>query len=291
MANNLQIMSDAIRDPRTTGRLMLALGFEDQKNPSAKNEAAKYASSVLAELEKMAGDDKKKAILECSPQSIIQTMVDAAKFKLMIDGRQYAHIVKYGKEATLQIGYRGYIAKITEHYDDADLNVFPVYEGDTLTILGEDGYDKYTYSRGDVFADEDKFKGVCAVLYYKKGGKEFQKIVTMNKKEIGQIRKSAKQDFVWSSWFIEKAKVAAVKRICKLQFASISILQDMISFDNSKNYNLDKEKDETKAGSIVENLNKEIAPDNNVVDAEIINQDAEDKTQSDVLDYTPPIDD
>ena len=271
MSNALQVMADTIRDPRTTGRLALALGFDDAKSDKAKTEAAKYAASVLAELEKMATDEKKRAILECSPMSIIQVMVDAAKFKLMIDGRQYAHIVKYGKEATLQIGYRGYLAKITEHFDDADINVFPVYEGDTLTISGDNGFDTYAHNRLNPFEESlDKFKGMCAVLYYKKGDKEFQKVITMTAREIGQIRKSAKQDFVWSAWFIEKAKAAAVKRICKLQFASISILQDMISYDNEKHHDIEKAQTENKAGSIVDNLNKGISgASDDVIDVDV----------------------
>ena len=271
MANNLQVMADTIRNPQTTGRLTLALGYNDPKNQQAKTEAAKYAASVLAELEKMAMDDKKKVILECSPMSIVQTMIDAAKFRLMIDGRQHAHIVKYGKEATLQIGYRGYLAKITEHFDEADINVFPVYEGDTLTISGGDGYDTYEHNRLDPFEERfEKFKGICAVLYYKKGDKEFQKIITMTSREIAQIRKTAKQDFVWSAWLIEKAKAAAVKRICKLQFASISILQDMISYDNEKHHDPEKLTEEVKAGSIVDNLNKGISgATDDVIDVEV----------------------
>jgi recombinational DNA repair protein RecT len=288
MSNNLQIIADTLRDPRTTGRLTLALGYNDGANKEAKAEAAKYAASVLAELEKMANDDKKKDILLCSPQSIAQTMIDAAKFKIMIDGRQHAHIIKYGNTATLQIGYRGYIAKITENLDDADINVFPVYEGDTLNISDRNGIADYEYKKADAFAEEDKFKGICAVLSYRKGERVFQKIITLTKKEVMQIKGTAKQKFVWDAWFIEKAKVAAIKRICKVEFNSIKVLQEMISFDNQTHHTLDKPAEEVKAGSIVDNLNKAISPEN-IVEAEIIENAPQ--AEKDVLDYTPPLDD
>lgn len=260
MSQQLMILSDHLRAPETIGKLMLALGYDNPKDPAASNDAKRYAASVLAELEKMSLDSKKKDILLCSPQSIAQVMIDAAKFRLMIDGRQLAHIVKFGDTATLQIGYRGYIAKVAEHYEDADINVFPVYEGDKVHISGSDGYDQYTHERGNTFNDgETGFQGVIAVLYYRKGEKAFQKIITMSKTEIGKVRKAAKQDFIWSSWFIEKAKAAAVKRICKLQFASISILQEMIDYDNRHNFDQNKlAAPDIQAGSIIDNLNKAI---------------------------------
>lgn len=260
----LQTIEKTIRAPETMGRLMLTLGYNDEKDPAAMAEAKAYAASVVGELEKIAasGDSKKMAILQCSPQSIVQTMIDAAKFRLMIDGRQLAHLVKYGNECTLQIGYRGYIAKVAEQYTDCDLNVFPVYDGDTITITGGDGFDRYTHDRADAFQDSpDKLKGIVAVLYYRKGSREFQKVITMSKNEIGKIRKAAKQDFVWSAWFIEKAKAAAVKRICKLQFASISILQEMIAYDNQRHFDIEKPIDDMPRGSIVDNLNSAIAPE------------------------------
>lgn len=260
MSNQLEVISNTLRAPETTGKLMLALGYDDPQNAQAKNDAKRYAASVLAELGKMALDEKKRDILNCNPQSIVQTMVDAAKFRLMIDGRQHAHIVKYGNNATLQIGYRGYIAKIAEHYENTDLNVFPVWKGDVLEISGTDGFDRYTHHRAKAFNDDiNDLDGVCGVLYYTKGGREFQKIVTMSKAEIGKIKNAAKVKTIWDAWYVEKAKVAAVKRICKLQFSSISIIQEMVAYDNQKHYDIEKPIDDTKPGSIVDNLNKGLA--------------------------------
>ena len=108
MANNLQVISDTLRSPQTLRRVALAIGETDE----AQTQSKRYAASVLAELEKMALDPKKSQILNCSAQSIAQTMIDAAKFRLMIDGRQHAHIVQYGANATLQLGYRAYLYKV-----------------------------------------------------------------------------------------------------------------------------------------------------------------------------------
>lgn len=285
MSNQLTIIGDTLRAPETTGKLMLALGYDDPKDAQAKNDAKRYAASVLAEIEKSAGT--KQDLTTCSPHSIVQSMIDAAKFRIMIDGRQLAHLVKYGNNATLQIGYRGYIAKIVEHYDDADINVFPVYEGDTVTISGNDGFDRYTHDRADPFADgEDKFKGIVAALYYRKGDREFQKVITMTKREIMQIRKVAKQDYIWSAWFIEKAKAAAVKRICKLQFASLSVLQEMIAYDNRKHYDIEKPIEDVKAGSIIDNLNKYL--ENNETEDEEMNDVIECEIVEDTIQQSNP---
>lgn len=265
MSNNLQIISETLRSPQTLKRLALAIGETDAEQTEAK----RYAASVLSELEKMAMDKNKAQILSCTPQSIAQVMIDAAKFRLMIDGRQHAHIVQYGSNATLQIGYRGYLAKIAEHYADADINVFPVYEGDDVFISGGDGFDRYEHKRKSAFNDgEAGFQGVVAALYYKKGEREFQKVVTISKTEIARIRKAAKQDFVWSSWFIEKAKVAAIKRICKIQFAQIGIIQEMVEYDNKTHFDVTKPVETVKAGSIVENLNTALAPPPKQIEAQ-----------------------
>lgn len=255
MSNNLQVISDTLRNQVTQGKLMLTLGHQ-KPTAEAKNDVKKYCASVLAEVEKSYGG--KNDLTTCSPDSIVKCMIDAARFRIMIDGRQHAHLIKYGNQAQLQLGYRGYIAKICEHFDSADITVFPVFKGDTLDIKGQDGFESYDYSRGKPFPKDEDFEGVCAALYYKKGGREFQKVITMSSDEIGKVRAVAKQDFIWKGWFLEKAKVAAIKRLCKTQFAGINEIQNMISYDNQNNFDMNKPNVNDSARNILDSLNSEI---------------------------------
>jgi recombinational DNA repair protein RecT len=216
----------------------------------------------LAEIEKTAGDPKKDLTI-CNPQSVAQCMIDAASFKMKIDGRQHAHLVKYGNNCTLQIGYRGYLAKIKEHYPDADFVVTPIYEGDQLEITDNNGDQDYKLVKKNAFADGDNgFKGILFVVTYTDNGRLIRRVNTVPKSRIDRARKAAKQDFVWSSDYIEKAKAAAIKASCKIHFASLSGLSDVMSYDNERNYDPEKERRETQmeeqSSSIINNLNSEI---------------------------------
>jgi len=239
-SNNLQIIGDTLRSPQTLNRMALALSL-DVTNDSHKKIIHEYASSVLMEIEKTAGDNKKD-LTACLPSSIVECMIDSAKFKIKIDGRQHAHLVKFGQKVTLQIGYRGFIAKIKEAMPTSDINAFPVFEGDELIVSSENGFDTYSHKRGNPFASEKDLTGVVGVIYYKKEGREFQRVVAMSKEEVNKIRGVAKQTFIWDKWFIEKAKVAVIKRMCKMTFAEISAIQEIIDYDNKAHFDLSEEK-------------------------------------------------
>lgn len=263
MSNQLEVIQKTIYAPETQRRLMLALGAQDSKDQTAIAETKRYMASVLAEIEKTAGDEKKDLTV-CNAYSIAQCMIDAARFRMMIDGRQYAHLVKYGKNATLQIGYRGYLAKIKEHYPDADFVVVPVYKGDVLKIWEESGVQQYTLERKQAFRDGDAdFEGILFAVTYTEGGRLVRKVNAVSKGRIDRARKAAKQDFIWASDYIEKAKAAAIKASCKHLFASLQGLQDVVRYDNEKNYSLsDSSKPEIKdGGNIVENINKALQND------------------------------
>ncbi len=256
--SNIQVISDTLRSPQTSGKLMLALGFTDQKDSKAKNEAAKYCSSVLAEIEKTVGDSKKDLSV-CHPDSIVKCMVDAAKFRIMIDGRQHAHLIKYGNSATLQMGYRGYLAKIKETYPDADFTVEPIYNGDACEVWHEDGNGFYKLSKKDPFASgEGMLKGILFAVKYTDNGRMVSKVMPVPKERIDRAKKAAKQKFVWESDYIEKAKAAAIKNACKHMFASITALQEAINYDNEKNHDPNQVKASSGAQSLIDSINSSI---------------------------------
>lgn len=259
MNQALQTINNTIKSPAIMNRLAMALGYADaQSDPKGHAEARKYAASVLAEVERSYGS--KNDLTKCQPESVAQSMIDAAKFRLEIDGRQYAHLISYGGKATFQIGYRGFIAKIAEFYKDVDYTDGAIYEGDEFSISEKDGFAQYTLERKDPFADESKLVGVFVSISYTKGGRQFQKVATMNKVEIQKVRNCAKQKFIWDAWYVEKALVACIKRASKKQFQTVTGLQEMIRYDNDKNFILtDGEFVKKEQDSITDNLNKKIA--------------------------------
>jgi hypothetical protein len=61
----------------------------------------------------------------------------------------------------------------------------------------------------------------------------------MSLAEINKIKGKAKQDSIWQEWFEEKAKVAIIRRACKIHFSGIQQIEQITEFDN-QDYDLEK---------------------------------------------------
>jgi len=243
---NYQWIENALRSRENTARLAIALGYNG-KDEAGKNEAFKYIASVLQEIKKtewVPGMDvkhKAKDLTLCGIDSIIQAIIDAATFRLPIDGRKLAYLVKYGTAAQFQPGYKGFLYKLGEFYNDLDFTAEPVFDGDELSLTDEGGYQTYSHKRADPFQDDLKnLKGLITCLtYVTTKGVKHSKTATLSKAEIDKIRGKAKQDYIWAEWFIEKAKVAGLKRLCKFNFATLMGVQDLVNYDNEKHFVID----------------------------------------------------
>lgn len=259
--NEIVNLENKIVSPEVLGQLSAVIGGDDK--------AKLFAGSVLAEVKRTAGDPKKD-LTGCSPDSIIQSMMDAANFGLAIDGRKHAHLVKYNNAVQLQIGYAGYVAKLTEAYPDADITTNVIFEGDQLDIDEKNGYQSYTFKRKNALENDPvKIIGAFAVISYTKGGEKIQKVTTMARAEINLIRSKAKQDFVWKEWFVEKTKIAVLRRACKLPFQSIMGLQKLLDYDN-RNFDLEQKKlPRPQTDNIIDNINMAIEQEK-IKDQEII---------------------
>lgn len=190
-----------------------------------------YALSVLAEIKKTIGDPRKD-LSKADPTSILFAARDAAKLRLEIDGRQHAHLVKDGDKVQLQIGYRGYLARLQSSLQGFAAHVECVYKGDTVEVVqdGMNGHVKHI--KGNPFGtltDQDII-GVYAQLSYLAGNNRVTFVTTMNRAEIDKIRRSAKTGDIWNAWFTEKAKVACIRRACKAHFSAVT--HDLDALDN-----------------------------------------------------------
>lgn len=200
-----------------------------------KEQALTYANSVYTEIKKSAGS--KNDLTQCDPQSLLQCMRDAASFQLSIDGRQHAHLIKYGNGATLQIGYRGYLAKVKEHYPDAEIVAKAIYQGDELNVYTKDSVPTYDLKQQNPFASgEANMLGVLVACTYTDNGRLVRKVETVSMERINRAKRAAKQKFIWDSDFVEKAKAAAIKNAFKIMFAELQGLQNAIMYDNEHNY-------------------------------------------------------
>lgn len=200
---------------------------------------SKYVISVLNEIKKTIGDDKKD-LSKCSPASIESAIKQACDLQLEIDGRQHCHLIKYGTTANLQVGYRGFIYSIKRAYPDANIDCKLVYKGDNFVVKSEGDTTTFSLEVKDPFnrIQADVIGGYCHISYTV-GGRLVSFCETMSLAEINKIKGKAKQDFIWKEWFEEKAKVAIIRRACKIHFSGIQQIEQITEFDN-QDYDLEK---------------------------------------------------
>lgn len=231
MNNQLQTIQQEFKKDDVKNRLAIALGYKNYKdNEKAQARTKQVISSVLTQIK------KSNDLMSCNVESIIDCVVDATRFNLVIDGRQHAHLIPFKGKCTFQVGYRGLISKIVESYKDVDFCYGFVYESDEFEVFEKNSYTHYKHKKADAFnRNKNQLKGVYVAISYDVGGERTQKVETLNKDEIEQIKSNSKTDKFWGPWFNEKAKVACLKRACKIHFTKAQGLQEIIEYDN-QNY-------------------------------------------------------
>lgn len=217
-------------------------GILQQKLPEfITGDSNKYINSVLLEITKSKADPKKDLSV-CTPLSILTAVKQAVDLGLEIDSRQHCHLIKYGNNAQLQVGYRGFIYAIKRAYPDANIVVNLVKEGDVFSIKKDGDIEEYTHTYKDPFAGQDKIVGGYCYISFTLGNRKISKVEAVSKEEINKIKGSAKQDFIWKAWFEEKAKVAIIRRGCKVIFAGLNneLIDNLVNKDN-EDYDLNQE--------------------------------------------------
>lgn len=232
----------------------------DWRIDDQKQEILRWIMTVLAEIEKTLGDNKKD-LTDCVPESYVQAMIDAATIGIPIDGRRLADLVPRGGVLQYQINTAGFVYLVGLHYQEANFKAGIVFDGDEFRTWTEDGYDHYEHKVNNPFEDDpNKMLGIYVSLSYRKGDIQHQKVERLSKSEIAKIKGKAKQNYIWNEWFFERAQTAAIKRIAKRQFQTIMGLQTAIEYDNKRNFDMSKALPPPSAGTIIDNLNARLAP-------------------------------
>ena len=265
----LSEIRNAFFSERTMNRMRFALG-KFISDDAVDMEITSHASSFIDEIMKTMGDQRKD-LTACSVDSLCQCMVDAARFGLQIDNRQLAHATKSNRkvngqwesEAKLSIGYRGFLYALNDAFNGFSFSVTPVFADDEIDLSDENGRQTYSVKKHNVFENcWDKLDGVLFYMKYHVDENVIEKVYAMSKSDISKARAAAKTDNIWQNWPIEKAKAAAIKRGCKLEFSMCSHeagrrISDMLDYDNS---GYDKnELSKSKFDEDIEKHNEEIA--------------------------------
>lgn len=140
---------------------------------------------------------KNPRLLDCSEGSLVRSIIEAAELGLEVNTNLgQAYVIPYGTEATLQVGYRGFITLAHRSGKISNLQAEVVYENDHFEIqLG---------TRRGLFhkpakTDRGKPIGAYATVSYRDGSFDFE---YMDADEIGAIKQRSsgakKQDSPWN---------------------------------------------------------------------------------------------
>lgn len=182
-----------------------------------------FVASVLNEIRKSVGDSYKDLSV-CTPTSIMNCIIDAARMRISIDGKQHGHIIKRGTTATLQIGYRAYLERLQGSLPGFMPIVEVVYQGDDVEVAQSGTRAHLIHKPANPFGQrtDANIIGAYAYISWISGGERVSVITTMDRPTINKIMNAAQTKSIWNAWFSEKAKVAVLRRACKMHFASLT---------------------------------------------------------------------
>lgn len=182
-------------------------------------------------------------ILECSPESVMLSLLRSAAMGLEPDGGPLGqgYLVPFwsGKNKRYECqfipGYRGLVKLARNSGEIADVWAEVVYESDEFDYeLGLE--QKLRHKRNDAADDPGPLKFAYAVARFRDGEKKF---VVMNRREVEKVKASSssknEQGEVvgpWREWEEEMWKKTAVRRLCKLLPLSVEVAQQIGAEDS-----------------------------------------------------------
>jgi len=163
---------------------------------------------------------KTPKLQECTPESVIQCMLQCSALGLEPDGRR-AHLIPYGNTCTLIVDFKGMV-ELAKRSGDVS-NVFSQIVCDRDSFEWENGEVKHKIDwrqpRGEMYA-------AYAVVSYKDGTRQTD---VMTKDEVDAIRRRSKASGSgpWVSDYNEMAKKTVVRRVLKMVTLSPEVADAM----------------------------------------------------------------
>lgn len=174
---------------------------------------------------------KTPQLFDCTKNSIVNAMLKCCAFGIEPNGWD-AHILPYGKEATLVIDYKGFITLAQKSERISNVRAELVCQNDEF-----DYYNGRVSHRINFFKPRGEIIGAYAVATYKDGTEQS---AVLSKEEIDKVRNMsrARNAAAWTTHYGEMAKKTAVRRLAKmlpLSHAAVAAIQ----YDDENNYNVE----------------------------------------------------
>lgn len=203
---------------------------------------------------------KNKDLQKCKKSQILQSVVDCLNLGLTIDKREHAYLVPrpyykkgmakikaniLGYSATLQIGWRGYIYKVSEKYPDFNVDIIGfVRKEDEFSTEVVNGIRNLNHKPKNIFDNSiSNILGMYCTTSYTKINRICEQTNFMSIEKINQTKEmSTMKDYIWKTWPFEMMKKTIIRNSCKINFAGITKKLD--DYDN-RFYNLNTKPSKT----------------------------------------------
>lgn len=159
-------------------------------------------------------------IQACTPASILGSFMKACEMGLELGGiLGHAYLIPYGKECTLQVGYKGFLhlARQTGHFREIDAVL--VFEKDKIEVTRDPR--PHIYHRPELFTPGPE---VGAYAYAITSSSEIA-FEWMNRAELDKIASSPKAGPVWKTWYGQMCLKSVIKRFLKTQPLSPTLVK------------------------------------------------------------------
>jgi recombination protein RecT len=163
--------------------------------------------------------EKVPQLMECSPKSVFMGLLQAAEMGLEVgSGFGHAYLLPFKGEATLVVGYQGYIELMYRTGHVSSVRAALCFEGDAWEY--EEGTTPRIVHKPDLDADRtpETLRFAYAVVHLTSGGPPVQMVMT--KKEIEATRKrspsASSSKSPWVTDYLAMAQKSPIRRIAKM---------------------------------------------------------------------------
>ncbi len=185
-----------------------------------------YVRKLQTELDKKTGQLKNAWATKTSLDAWIAYFEKVASTGFFIDGEN----ITIGNNG-ISLNYQAYKNLVIKKYPEATFDMQLVRKGDEFLFKKESGKVNYTHAFTNPFSNEEYIGGYC-IIKLRTG--EFIELLSV--KDLEQIRRTAKTDYIWKEWTGEMYLKTIIKRACKRHFKDT--VETLDAMDN-ENYDME----------------------------------------------------
>lgn len=154
------------------------------------------------------------ALEQCEPKTVLFSVMAACRLGLEINSPlQQCWLIPYGKECTLQVGYRGYQELARRDGSIRNIEARCVYDGDVFDY--QLGTTPLIAHKPMGVTDDDKITHVYAIAFDPQGKAFAFDVLRRDEVEAARAVSRMKDGPAWSKWYGEMARKTAVRRLAK----------------------------------------------------------------------------